>query len=433
MWNSLSNPTITNCTFSANVTEENGGGMWNSLSNPTLTNCTFTGNSADHGGGMYNLENSSPTLTNCTFSDNSATYSGGMHNCIYCWPTLTSCTFTGNSAAYSAAGMYNADYSSPTLTNCTFSGNSADWSAGGMFNSGNSSPTLTNCTFTANLAQYNGGGMVNMNNSSPTLTNCTFTANSAQDDGGGMVNYSNSSPTLANCTFSGNSAGYFAYGGGMCNSDSNPTITNCIMWADTAYYGSDEIYNDSSTPSISYSDIEGCGGSGAGWDASLGTDGGGNIDADPLFVSASDLHLQDGSPCIDAGINSSVPVGVTADIDGELRIIDGDGDILAIVDMGSDEYLPVQPQVWVDDDYTPGGGNDGHSWGIDAFSVIQTGIGAAGYGSTVYVAAGTYVENITLKNGVKLLGAGPLSTTIDGDASGSVVTSTGCDPNTILT
>ncbi|MHC4624711.1 MAG: hypothetical protein ACYS4W_12505, partial [Planctomycetota bacterium] len=63
---------------------------------------------------------------------------------------------------------------------------------------------------------------------------------------------------------------------------------------------------------------------------------------------------------------------------------------------------------------------------------IQAAIDSASYGETVQVAAGTYVENITLKNGVKVLGAGPLSTTIDGAFSGSVVTSTGCDPNTIL-
>ncbi|MHC4573324.1 MAG: hypothetical protein ACYS76_04215 [Planctomycetota bacterium] len=43
---------------------------------------------------------------------------------------------------------------------------------------------------------------------------------------------------------------------------------------------------------------------------------------------------------------------------------------------------------------------------------IQAAIDSASYGETVQVAAGTYVENITLKNGVKVLGAGPLSTTM---------------------
>ncbi len=64
---------------------------------------------------------------------------------------------------------------------------------------------------------------------------------------------------------------------------SNPILINTILWGDSATNGS-EIYNSSSTAVISYSLIEGCGGSGGGWDPSLGTDGGNNIDADPLFI-----------------------------------------------------------------------------------------------------------------------------------------------------
>ena len=40
----------------------------------------------------------------------------------------------------------------------------------------------------------------------------------------------------------------------------------------------------------------------------MGTDGGNNIDADPLFVDPDndDFRLSPGSPCIDAGSNSAV-------------------------------------------------------------------------------------------------------------------------------
>ena len=93
-----------------------------------------------------------------------------------------------------------------------------------------------------------------------------------------------SDPTLTNCTFTGNSAE--DYGGGMRNWGSAPTITNCIMYQDTAGISGDEISNPDSTPTISYSDIQGCGASGAGWDTSLGTDGGQNLDVNPLFVDA---------------------------------------------------------------------------------------------------------------------------------------------------
>jgi parallel beta-helix repeat protein len=222
-----------------------GGGMYNSSSNPTVTNCTFSGNSASYGGAMYN-SSSSPTLTDCTFSGNSASYGGAMYNSSSS-PTLTNCTFRGNSASYTGGGMYN-DSSSPTLTNCTFSGNSADY-GGGMYNS-SSSPTLTDCAFSANSASGSGGAMDNYD-SSPTLTNCTFSGNSATGvtASGGAIFNGSSSPTLTNCTFSGNSASYS--GGGMYNYSANPTLTNCAFSANSASGSGGAMANVSSNPTLS--------------------------------------------------------------------------------------------------------------------------------------------------------------------------------------
>jgi len=99
----------------------------------------------------------------------------------------------------------------------------------------------------------------------------------------------------------------------------------------------DEIDNQDSVPVISYSNIAGCLAGGI-WDPNLGTDGGGNIDQDPMFVASEDddLRLSIGSPCIDAGDNASI--SVPNDLDGNPRFIDGNCDGTVTVDMGAYEF-----------------------------------------------------------------------------------------------
>ena len=248
----------------------------------------------------------------------------------------------------SGGGMYNRN-SSPTVTNCTFTGNSANWDRGGGGGMENyySSPTVTNCTFTGNSA-YWGGGICNDNDCTMTVTNCTFSGNSAgPGGGGGMCNWFNCNPTVTNCTFTGNSADVGlddnGGGGGMLNFMSSPTLTNCIFWGNKSASGSEIKNRSDSVPVISYCDIEGSGGSGPDWNTDLGSDQGGNIDDDSLFVDPNgldgiigtkddNLRLSFWSPCIDVGDNSVVDANST-DLDGNERIING------IVDMGAYEAL----------------------------------------------------------------------------------------------
>jgi type VI protein secretion system component Hcp len=329
MYNDSGSPTVANITFSGNYVYYGGGGMsnWNN-SSPTLTNVTFISNTAYYGAGMYNDQSSSPTLFNLTFSGNDGSCTGGMHNVNGSSPLLTNVTFSGNDGGScgggmsnsknssptltnvtftsnmggSGGGMNNSLYSNPTLTNVTFSMNWASSSGGGMHNS-YSSPTLTNVTFSNNSSAY-AGGMCNCGTSSPTLTNVTFSGNSAYGGynpgwGGGLENGQNSSPTLTNVTFSNNSAN--GYGGGMYNwNASNPTIRNTILWGNTAPNGP-EIYDFSSTPSLSDSVVQG------------GYAGGTHIvTADPRLGSRGNwgggtqtVPLHSGSSAIDAGNNST--------------------------------------------------------------------------------------------------------------------------------
>ena len=99
--------------------------------------------------------------------------------------------------------------------------------------------------------------------------------------------------------------------------------------------------------------------------------GEGNIDVDPLFVDAdgpdddpetwedNNYRLQADSPCIDAGDNEAVPPDsadldddgdtdepTPFDLDGYARIVDGDGDEEADVDMGAYEFQTDLPCPW---------------------------------------------------------------------------------------
>ncbi|TET34553.1 MAG: right-handed parallel beta-helix repeat-containing protein [Planctomycetota bacterium] len=80
-----------------------------------------------------------------------------------------------------------------------------------------------------------------------------------------------------------------------------------------------------------------------------------SIEADPDFENLDPesegwLHLEVDSPCIDAGDNSAVPEDITADIDGDQRIFDGDDDGTATVDMGADEQCPTVITAISDDE-----------------------------------------------------------------------------------
>jgi parallel beta-helix repeat protein/predicted outer membrane repeat protein len=247
--------------------------------------------------------------------------------------------FTIRNGAFGAGGAVCCDHSSPTIINCTISGNSAYLGGalfcGGSSPSGSSSPTITNCTFSGNSAEENGGAVFCSYSSSPTITNCTFSGNSASSGGAvGCIDYS--SPTITNCTFSGNSA---SSGGAVYCDSSSPTITNSIMWSNSAALGNEiYVYNSLASVTLSNSDVTSGGYGGITGNITENS----CIHLDPLFFDAGNgnYHLQAGSPCIDAGDSSLVPEGITTDLDGNPRILDGNSDGTATVDIGAYEYQP---------------------------------------------------------------------------------------------
>lgn len=231
----------------------------------------------------------------------------------------------------------------PTITNCIITGNYAV--RGGGISCNSASPIISNCVISGNTGGGFGGGIY-VFQGSPPIKNCMITNNTAAGSAhGGGIYLKYSSSQIINCTFSGNisgTGGYTGQGGAIELHYGHPTVTNCILWGDFADKRGNEIIVMFQTGmTIQYSDIN---------PADVFVWGGelpghvdwldGNIIADPLFVGAGDYHLQEFSPCVDAGTYA----GVDMDIDGDARPYDvpnwnkdGTGDEF---DMGADEFVP---------------------------------------------------------------------------------------------
>ena len=297
-----------------------------------------------------------------------------------------------------------------------------DFPAAGIYCK-SASPTITNNTITGNTASSYGGGICCYSSSSPTIANNAITGNMASY-GGGIYCYDSSSPTIINNTIAGNTA---SYGGGIyCYPSSSPMITNTII-----AFNSAGVYCVSSTATLRYCCVYGNSGYNfSGLTDPTGTNG--NLSADPQLADLANgnLHLQPISPCIDAGDDHAIQAG-WIDIDGQAR------KQAAHVDIGADEsdgtHWPSAAAIL----YVSSSGsnsNDGLSWAT-AKRTVQAAIDAGGTGSHVWVAAGTYVQRITLKVGVAIYGGFVGTETdlfqrnwianvtiLDGNQAGSVVT-----------
>lgn len=160
---------------------------------------------------------------------------------------------------------------------------------------------IRNNYFTRNEARSGGAISVSDYACLLNLGNNVFSHNKATSDGGALWLYRGTGSVneqmarfINNSFYNNNATGY---GGAIYSSGDNPLILNSIFWNDTAFNGREiylRYYTDEveiANSLINPSDIKG------------GIiDGGGLIDADPLFTDPVLLTTEPYSPCVDAGV-----------------------------------------------------------------------------------------------------------------------------------
>jgi hypothetical protein len=278
---------IENCIISGNHAAASGGGM----SYGTAINCTIANNTADAatgGGAIF------ATLEGCTISGNKAvTYGGGAMNSV-----AIGCSFNNNTASLSGGALCES-----VATNCAFTGNKATNAGGAIYNA--AVPLFVDsCTFLGNSGSNTLGSAISYSGASPSTINNSLIVGTGSST---VSIYKNTSQPmyLMNCTI---------YNGNIYTVNSSTTLTNCIVSAGTLT-GTGYFY------AVTYSDIYSSG--------SPVQYGVGNINADPLFYSASSnvFRLSLGSPCINSGTTEGAPL---KDVSGLSRV--------GTPDMGAYEY-----------------------------------------------------------------------------------------------
>ena len=258
---------------------------------------------------------------------------------------------TGN---YVANGGYGIVISPRTGAVALIDSNTVASNAyGGVSHSGSGIFQLTN-----NLIVDNGNGGISLYGSGGVIARNLIAGNR----GAPAVRTHGSLPmVLDNNTICFNTGGAFDLTGGWYGKIS---ITNNVFYRNP---GPDGIQLSVSGENIEFrNNLLPTNSPGAVREWSPATWGPGNIDADPLFVDPGhwndngtpddpsddkfilgDYHILPGSPCIDAGTNDidnpdtpEVETLPATDIAGIARVIDGNRDGTATVDMGAYEYLP---------------------------------------------------------------------------------------------
>jgi len=231
--------------------------------------------------------------------------------------------FTLTNGLAVVGGGVQIEFASPTIRRNVITGNHVDDNGGGIGVS-HGSPVIVNNVISWNSTGHDGGGItIGVDCPDIQFSSNLVVWNAASEEGGGIhfIEGTSRFTPLTNVTIVGNSAPHGA--GIYLHWSSSTLVTNSILWQNSN--SEIELENGTCAATVENSDI-----------SSYSWTGTGVINVNPDFVDLAnyDFHLAPGSPCVDAGSDSS-PNITAEDIDLEQRIMG------AHIDMGSDEWPSV--------------------------------------------------------------------------------------------
>lgn len=279
--------------------------------------CNF---SCDRGGAIH-AQDADVVMRSCQVNDNRvytegttyAMYGGGI-SLLKCHVDMNGMEFHGNYAPTCIGGALSLDSCKVDLHNAVFADN-IGLNGGGMYimRNNNTVSTLYNLVFYDNYSGHFAGGLA-FADSSPYVYNLLVYNNSSEGvNCNGVFFFQHSQPKMNNCIVCGNYP-----------PPSDMPYDSIQMWVWTTDDYAPEFYNcliEGGRKLITSGDM-----------IKVFED---VIDADPLFVDAAnnDFHLQEGSPCRDAG-HEFVPFDLMegTDLGGLRRVSNGR------IDIGPYEY-----------------------------------------------------------------------------------------------
>lgn len=279
--------TVRSSIFSGNVARDEGGAVWGHRYGVRLIDARLLANQALRGGAVF-MSESDFRVERTDFSGNEAGFAGGACYLDFVDCRIGECSFTGNRAGADGIAAGGAICSTISVTDCR------------------------NTLFAANAGAA-GGSAIEQTVFLSRFANCTFHRPPLNESALMRSVYVNEyvNSELRNCVVAGSGNGLLL--------DEGPGASKLVQCLITGGW---------SGPGSGILDLD---------PNFVDPDG---PDDDPATLDDNDYRLNADSPAIDAGRNDLVPDDVTVDPDGRPRVLDGDYDGAAIVDLGAYEFFP---------------------------------------------------------------------------------------------